>query len=149
MGVFAILLLVVMVYSYVQETVGFTRFYEVVCKTRPGERTGCRPTGRYLVVTRVDREDGVLARMRVEEYSARDYMESSSEYIECTEFGPGTYACREALTAAVIGTPGAASAPWRMVRGRLVNDRAADADKHYLNVVALWRNRLTFGNYDY
>jgi hypothetical protein len=145
---FATLLLVVVIYGYLVETVGFSRFHEIECVARSGENRRCRPTGRYMVVTKVLRDNGQLARMRVEEYSAKDYLEASGEYIECVVRGPNTYTCREAITVAITGLPTVNVVPWRMVRGQLVNDRAAERGVHYLNLVALWRNRLTLGNFE-
>jgi hypothetical protein len=145
---FAVLLFVVLTYGYVQETVGFSRFYEIECTTRTGEDRRCRPTGRYIKVTRVLRDDGQLSHMRVEEFSARHYMEASSEYIDCRVHAANTYTCRQTTTGAITGLASAGLVPWRMVRGQLVNDQAAARGAHYLNVVALWRNRLTLGNFE-
>ncbi len=140
----------VMLLSCMQESAGFDQFHEITCSADPLPR--CVPTGRRVLVTRKpgDRlaRPPKLAALRIEIFSAEKLLETHLDQIGCTMPDVNNFACRQLLGAVVTAGAGAEMAPWRMVQGRLINDGMNNELVHYLNGLELWRNRLTFGNFE-
>ena len=139
----------VLLLSCMQESAGFDQFHEIACNPDPAPR--CAPTGRSVLVTRKpgDRlaRPPRLAALRVEIFSAEKLLETHLDQIGCSMPDVNNFSCRQLLGGVVTAGASAEMAPWRMVQGRLVNDSMVNEPIHYLNGLELWRNRLTFGNF--
>ena len=60
---------------------------------------------------------------------------------------PNNVVCRDVLMA-IASSSRPNTAPWRLVQGRLLNNGVDPNRVRYLDGLAMWRNRLTLGNYE-
>ena len=133
--------------GWMQESVGFSEYHEVVCSAVAAPRQ-CRPNGRTVQLLRTLAADTQKPiSLRIESYSAKGLPETHADYFGCIARDTQNLACPRQ----VIGlTAESAAVPWRLVQGRLLNDAAlAAGNRHFLNNLQLWRNRLLWGDYEY
>jgi hypothetical protein len=132
--------LAILVFSIVQQSVGYETFHEVACETEP--RRTCAPTGSRVVATR----DAAKREVRIEEFGKDGRLAGRQDLKGCTIRDSEDFVCRKSLA---LGLSGDNHEPWRMAHGRLYNAERPRERIHYLNSLQLWRNRLFLGSYEY
>ncbi len=147
LGVF--LLCALLLVSCVREVTGVDSYHEVSCDYEQPPQ--CAPSGRYVVLVRKRGDVSVkpprLPELAVETYSATGLLESRVDQVRCVMPDPNNVVCRGLLTT-IAGSSRPVTAPWRLVQGRLINDSVDPNRVRYLDGLAMWRNRLTLGNYE-
>ena len=142
------LLCALMLVSCVREVTGVDTYHEVNCDDP--ESAKCVPSGRYIVLMRkradVSVNPPIQPAMAIDTYSPNGLLESHVDQVRCVMPDPNNVVCRELLTT-IASSSRPVTAPWRLVQGRLLNDRVDPNRVRYLDGLAMWRNRLTLGNY--
>ncbi len=137
----------IIMFSYVQENVGYDKFHEISCTTDT-PRT-CEPNGRtVLLVRKIGIEVPKKPRvdnMRVEVYTTEDRLESRLDLPICVITDVNNFTCRGFSSGGSNGD----MPPWHMVKGRLFNNNGNGPRTNYLNGFEFWTNRLTFGNFEH
>lgn len=143
------LLSALLVLSFVREVTGVDNYHEVTCDA--GQSGRCELSGRYVVLKRKPGDPSArpprLPELAVETYSANGLLESRVDQVKCVTPDPNNVVCRDLLMPMASGSR-SKTAPWRLVQGKLFDDGVDPNRVRYLDSLALWRNRLTFGNYE-
>ncbi len=146
-----LLLCSVLLFSCVEEKVGHDHFHEISCTT--DSPRSCAPSGRHVVATRTPGDK--LAKppkpdaARIEVYNADDRLESRADMPNCMIKDVRNFVCRKPPGPSIGVSSGPDTAPWHMVQGRLFYDQGSADHTHYLNSLDLWKNRLSFGDYEH
>lgn len=147
LGVF--LLCALLLVSCIRETTGVDTYHEVSCDYEQPPQ--CAPSGRYIVLMRKRADVSVnpprQAEMAVETYSANGLLESRVDQVRCVMSDPNNVVCRDVMLA-ISSSSRPNPAPWSLVQGRLLNNGIDPNRVRYLDGLAMWRNRLTLGNYE-
>jgi hypothetical protein len=143
------LLSALLMVSCIRDTTGVDTYHEVNCDD--AEPAQCAPSGRYIVLVRKPADVSVnpprQPAMAVETYSANGLLESRVDQVRCVMSDPNNVVCRDVLMA-IASSSRPNTAPWRLVQGRLLNNGVDPNRVRYLDGLAMWRNRLTLGNYE-